>query len=76
MAGYRGKENAWEVRKDRLKSVLRRFWFFVFPAIEFFNGHSPYHQPDARWRKYAATKCCSRSDLPECRFWTASEFPT
>ena len=67
MAGYRETENAWEVRKDRLKSVLRRFYFCVFPAIELFNSHSPYHQPNARWGKYAATKWCSRSDLPERR---------
>jgi hypothetical protein len=54
MAGYRETANAWEVRKYRLKSVLRRFYFCVFPAIEFFNSHSPYHQPNARWGKYAA----------------------
>ena len=67
MAGYRETANAWEVRKYRLKSVLRRFYFCVFPAIEFFNSHFAYHQPNARLGKYAATKWCSRSDLPERR---------
>jgi hypothetical protein len=68
MAGYRETENTWEVRKDSLKSILRRFYFCAFTAIEFLNSQSPYDQPNARWRKYAATKCCSHSDLPERRF--------
>jgi hypothetical protein len=38
--------------EERPEAIL----FFVFPAIEFFNSYSPYHQPNARWGKYAATK--------------------
>jgi len=67
MVGYRETANAWEVRKYRLKSVLRRFYFCVFPAIEFFNSYSPCHQPNARWGNTPLRNGCSRSDLPERR---------